>query len=467
MFAMITLLLLWLLQIVFLQSFYNQMQLRSVKNAADEIAANIENDNIFRFIDNIAYENAMQIILTDQNGVIWYRVDEYSSAYQINQNPYREDSKLNWQIGMYQNLPEDYSSFLQKLLESTDGTISYELVSDANSTNLIYGKMISGIEKPLILYINTPVGAVQSTIKILRTILLIVTGLLLLVGSALAYFFARRFAKPIAAISMQAKEMANGRDNIVFEKGFCDELDELSDTLHRAAQSLAKLERSRRELLANITHDLRTPLTLIIGYAEKIEDLSWQDREEACQDAAIIKRESDRLTLLVNDILDYSVLQSGSAVFDFQLVNISELAENVLIQFHVICEQQNLAIERNIEPGMSVMADKQRIAQVFYNLITNALIHVGEDKIVGIKVYQNGETVRVEIYDRGSGIAQTDLPHIWERYFTSRERRRSENGTGLGLSIVKEILTAHMAQYGVISREGHGSCFWFELPFSQ
>lgn len=466
-FAMITLLLLWLLQIVFLQSFYNQMQLKIVKNAANEIAANIGSDDVFRLIDDIAYKNSMQIILTDRNGDIRYRVDEYSSAYQTKQNPYREGSALNWQIGMYQNLPEDYFSFVQALSESTDGTISYELVSDTNSTNLIYGKMISDIEEPLILYINTPVGAVQSTIQILRTILFIVTGLLLLVGSALAWFFARRFSKPIAAISIQAKEMANGRETVLFEKGFCDELDELSDTLHQTAQSLARLDHARRELLANISHDLRTPLTLIHGYAEKIEDLSWENREEARQDAAIIKREASRLTLLVNDILDYSVLQSGSVVFDFQPVNISELAEKIITQFHVICEQQNLTIEQHIEPGLSVMADRQRISQVFYNLITNAMIHAGEDKLVGIKIYQNRETVRVEVYDHGKGIGQADLSHIWERYFTSRERRRNETGTGLGLSIVKEILVAHMAQYGVISQEGQGSCFWFELPFSK
>lgn len=467
MFAMITLLLLWLLQTVFLQNFYNQMQLKSVQKAADEIAESINNNSTFRFIDRIAYENSMQIILTDTSGNILYRVDEYSSAYQTNENPYKENNKQSWQIGMYRNLPEDYPSFLQSLSESDDGKIFYELVSDTNSTNLIYGKIISCSDETFALYINTPIGAVQSTIKILRTMLLIVTGLLLFVGFALAYFFARRFAKPVSAIAAQAREMASGKGNIAFEKGFCDELDELSDTLDETARSLAKLENSRRELLANITHDLRTPLTLISGYAEKIEDLSWEEREEARCDAAIIKRESKRLTLLVNDILDYSVLQSGSVTFNFQSVNISELAEKVLIQFHVILEQQNLILEQHIEPGLSVMADEQRIFQVFYNLIVNAIIHVGEDKVIGLRAYQNGKAVRVEIYDHGKGIAQTDIPHIWDRYFTSRERKRNENGTGLGLSIIKEVLNAHMAQYGVISQEGQGSCFWFELLFSK
>lgn len=462
-FAMVTLVLLWLLQTVFLQTFYNQMQLKSIEKAANEIAEKIINDNNFSFIDRIAYENSMQIILTDTSGDIRYRVDEYSSVYQTNQNPYREDSRQSWQIGMYRNVPEDYPTFLQNLFESADGNISYELSSDTNSVNLIYGKIIPCLDETLVLYINTPIGVVQSAVKILRTMLLAVTGLLLLVGFVLAYFFACRFAKPVSAISAQAKEMAGGKGNIRFEKGFCNELDELSDTLEETAENLAKLEHFRRELLANITHDLRTPLTLISGYAEKIEDLSWEEREEARCDAAIIKRESKRLTLLVNDILDYSVLQSGSVSFDFQTVNISELAEKILIQFHVIFEQQSLICEQCIEPELSVIADEQRISQVLYNLVINATTHVGNDKVIGLRVYQREKKARIEIYDHGKGIAQTDIPHIWERYFTSRERKRSENGTGLGLSIVKEILNAHGVQYGVISEVGQGSCFWFEL----
>jgi len=466
-FTMITLVLLWLLQIVFLQTFYNHMQQKSIEKTADKIAENLKNNLDFSFIDRIAYDNSMQVILTDISGNILYRVDEYSSAYQTNQNPYREDDIQNWQIGMYRNIPEDYPLFLQKLFESADGNISYELEADTNSINLIYGKIVSCSDETLVLYINTPIGAVQSTIKILRTILLAVTGLLLLIGFALAYFFARRFAKPVSSIAAQAKEMAGGKESITFEKGFCYELDELSTTLEETAKSIAKLENFRRQLLANITHDLRTPLTLISGYAEKIEDLSWEEREEARGDAAIIKRESKRLSLLVNDILDYSILQSGSVSFDFQTVNISELAEKILIQFHVICEQQNIICEQHIDSGLLTLADEQRLSQVFYNLIVNAITHIGSDKVVVMKVYQNKNVVRVEVSDHGKGIAEVDIPHIWDRYFTSRERKRSENGTGLGLSIVKEILNAHMARYGVISKEGQGSCFWFELLLLQ
>ena len=150
-FTMITLVLLWLLQIVFLQTFYNHMQQKSIEKTADKIAENLKNNLDFSFIDRIAYDNSMQVILTDISGNILYRVDEYSSAYQTNQNPYREDDIQNWQIGMYRNIPEDYPLFLQKLFESADGNISYELEADTNSINLIYGKIVSCSDETLVL----------------------------------------------------------------------------------------------------------------------------------------------------------------------------------------------------------------------------------------------------------------------------------------------------------------------------
>lgn len=466
-FAAITLVLLWMLQTVFLQAFYEQMQYRNVEKAAAAIAENIKNGSDYSFIEDIAYNNSMQVILTDISGNILYRADEYSSAYRSSQNPYRENSKQGWELGMYRYVPDDYPEFLQRLLESEDRNISYKINGTDNSINLICGKIVQCSEGDLAIYINTPIGAVQSTVEILRTMLLAVTGVLLLVGFALAYFFASRFAKPVSAISEQAKKLVNDAETVAFEKGFCKELDELSDALNETAKSLARLENFRKELLANVTHDLKTPLTLIGGYAEKIEDISCEDVEETRKDASIIKREAKRLTLLVNDILDYSVLQSGSAAFDFQPVNIGELAEKILVQFGVMCDRGDIIFQKHIEDGLFVSADERRLSQVFYNLIVNAVVHAGNDKIVKLTIYCKESTVRVEILDHGNGITQEDISHIWDRYFTSRERKRTENGTGLGLSIVKEILDTHSARYGVISQKGNGSCFWFEFACLQ
>lgn len=186
---MVTLALLWLLQTVFLQSFYDWMQLENVKRAAGEIAENMEKEGDYHIVDRIAYENSMQVILTDMDGNILCRVDEYSPTYAQEQESQEEETKKqSWQIGKYRNLPKGYASFLQGLLESPGGYVSFTPATEIGGSHLVYGKLIHCGDKTVALYMNTPMGAVQPTVKILRTILFAVTGLLLFVGFILAFF---------------------------------------------------------------------------------------------------------------------------------------------------------------------------------------------------------------------------------------------------------------------------------------
>lgn len=465
-FALLTvmiLVLLWLLQTVFLQTFYDRMLMKTAESAADAIAGILETDGAVPAVSDFAYEHSMQVIVTDFEENIFVHVDEYSSSYQNGQNPYSDGKMRSWQKGVYRNLPEDYAAFLEKLRESADGTVSYEADSGRAGRNYICGRTLSVSGKEAALYINTPLGAVQSTVGILRTILLAVTGISLVIGLILAWVFAGNFARPIGAITGKARNMAGGKEGAGYVKGFCSELDELSETLDKTAESLTRLEHARRQMLANITHDLKTPLTLIHGYAEKISDLSCTEPEEARKDAEVIQREASRLTLLVSDILDYSALQAGSGRLSLRPVNISALAEKIAGQFDLFCSRNNIKTEEQIRLELYVFADEQRVSQVLYNLIANAVSHVGEDRLAGVRVFPSKGLVRVEVYDHGEGIRPEDAEHIWERYFTSRERKRSSVGTGLGLAIVKEILEAHQAAYGVVSGERSGSCFWFEL----
>lgn len=466
-----TLLLLWLLQVVFLQSFYRAMQKRALEKAAEQIEELVQTQRGYDEIAAIAYDGSLQVILTDFEGDLLYSADEYSAAYQKHetavspsQNPYREGETLNWQLGLYRNLPEEHSNFLRTLAASSNGCVCYALDSGTGKTDWIYGKIIETANgEALALYLHAPAEAVKSTVAILRTILLTVTALALAAGFALAYWFAQKLSRPIAELAKQAKKMSNGAETVSFSAGFCTELDQLAATLEAASQSLAKLELARRELLANITHDLRTPLTLIGGYAEKIEDISCRSPEEARADAAVILRETRRLSLLVNDILDASALGAAAVKLELQPLDLSALTGKVIGQFGVFCERGELLITQSIAPSLFVLADEARLAQVLYNLIANAAVHVGADKTIEVAVYAASGCVQAEIRDHGSGIDPETAEHIWDRYYTSRERKRSELGTGLGLAIVKDLLTLHGAQYGVRSTPGCGSCFWFRL----
>jgi signal transduction histidine kinase len=309
------------------------------------------------------------------------------------------------------------------------------------------------------LYISTPLEPLNATTNILRTQLVYVTVIALLLSFVLAFFIARKFARPVAKITEQAARPAHGEFNLTLEKGFCAELDSLAVTISDTAAELSKSESLRRELLANISHDLRTPLTMIKAYTELIRDISGDDKHKRDANLEVISRESDRLMSLVNDILDISVLQAGSERMKPESFNLSRTVYNVISRFAPI---NDIEISAAIEPDQYVYADEARTTQVLYNFITNAVTHVGDDRRIDVTLSDMGGTARFSVSECGAGIDAEELPLIWDRYYKA-QRTGTSGGTGLGLAIAKEILTAHNARFGVTSSPGAGSTFWFEL----
>ncbi len=456
MFAIVIFAVLWLLQTVFLESFYDVMQKNHIKKIADDICNAGENTELV--IDTAAAENSILILLTDNSGNILYSADEYSPSYNKkpysdtehgeNNNPYRSEHSEQ----SYRHLPEHYEDFIERLGDNE--SICYTIEHNRENNTLIYGQRLPDNS---ILYINTPVGAIGSAVSIIRVQLCAVTVLALLIGFLIAIFISKRFSKPISQLSEQSLKMADGNFNISFKQGFCAETDKLAYSLTYTASKIAETDKLRRELLANVSHDLRTPLTMIKGYAELIRDMDGE--ENTNNDAEIIIREADRLSLLVNDILYYSKLQSGAVKFEFEKNNISSLAETTAEQFYAICKAKSIDIIKEIEPDKYVLSDKKRIQQVLYNLISNAVDHMKEGGNIYISVIEKNGSIRIEIRDTGSGISPEELPYIWDRYFTSKKGRSK----GLGLAIVKEILVAHNSNFGVDSKKEIGSTFWFEL----
>lgn len=244
-------------------------------------------------------------------------------------------------------------------------------------------------------------------------------------------------------------------------KGFCAELDELSDILGETALSLERAKNAQRDFLANVSHDLRTPLTMIKGYAELVKEISWEDPQARENDLDIIMRESDRLTALVNEILEFSAMQSDPSAREYGVIDISCAVRDVIGQFVPFCEKDGFVIETEITDGLLVNADEAQIKRVIYNFIDNAVNHTDESKRIRVSLKQADGAVRFEVTDYGKGIADEDIPCIWDRYYTARSRKNKEAVSGLGLSIAREILTRHCAEFGVDNR--NGCTFWFEL----
>lgn len=448
MFILVIALLLWGLQIALLGPFYQMIRTGDVQETAAEVVALLDSDTLDEQVREISNDRGMVVVVTDEEGA---------------------------QICGYR--PTQRQSLLESLSRS-------QLVAKFDEVNLAGGTLITTYDSPYV-YQNgsrpkvilllrvvrtpaglarmvlleseiTPVDAVQDT---LRFQLITVTVVMVLLGALMAFFIARRISRPVAAVNESAKELARGNYDIRFEGGGAREVGELAQTLNVAAEELSKVEKLRRELLANVSHDLRTPLTMIRGYSEVLRDLPGEDTPENVQ---IIIDETQRLTDLVNDLLDLSRLESGVVKLDVAPFDLTDSIRTILARYDKLADYSfPFAYDREV----TVNADELKISQVVYNLVNNAITYAGEDKTVSLTQTVLGDRVRISVSDTGEGIPADKLKDIWERYYkVDKEHKRAQVGTGLGLSIVKNILDLHQGAYGVESTLGAGSTFWFELP---
>lgn len=293
------------------------------------------------------------------------------------------------------------------------------------------------------------------------TMVLVAIILALLVSGFVAAFFSR----PVNEVAERAKQLAQGDYSLAVKRSyFCREFNELSEALDYARVEIEKAQKMQEELIANVSHDFKTPLTMIKAYASMIREISDDNKARRTAHAKIIEDESDRLAALVNDLLDLSKIRSGYGEDERGVFNLSEMVYRVVERFDYLKETEGYQIIAEIKDDLYIRANRARIEQVLYNLIGNAANYTGEDKKVAMRLFNKGADIRFEVKDTGSGISEEEIPKIWYRYYRTREMlKRPVKGTGFGLSIVKEILDAHGYPFGVVSSKGHGSTFWIEF----
>lgn len=283
------------------------------------------------------------------------------------------------------------------------------------------------------------------------------------VGGLLSTFISR----PVSEVTEEAKELARGSFDLNIRKDyFFSEIAELSEALDTAKREMSKADRVQRELISNVSHDFKTPLTMIKAYASMIREISGDNKEKRDAHAQIIIDEADRLSALVSDVLDLSKIKAGG-IEERTVFDLSEDVKSIVSRFDYLAETQGYKIETVIDDGLEVNADRSRIGQVVYNLVGNAVNYTGEDKRVRVKLYKKENAARLEVIDSGKGIPPDEVDTIWDRYYRSEStHKRPVRGTGLGLSIVKNILLQHASPFGVVSEVGKGSCFWAEFPLN-
>lgn len=319
--------------------------------------------------------------------------------------------------------------------------------------------------RELYVFATLDVGLNNTTVRSLTAQRIIISLVVFIIAIPSTYIITKRLVMPISNVSRNSKQVADRITDIKFEKSGYTEIDRLSDNLSLTAAQLAETDELKTELISNVSHDIKTPLTLIKSYAEMIRDLSGDNKEKRTEHCNVIISETDRLTALVCDIVDLGKLTSDANQLKLADFDIGECVEETLTSFKSL---KDFVFEEDIEKGAIVFADRDKIKQVIYNLIGNAVNYSDERKYVKVAVKKTGNDVRVDVIDHGCGIAKDDLDKVWDRYYrTNRGHKRDIKGTGLGLSIVKTILNVHNARFGVNSTYGEGSDFYFILTRSE
>ncbi len=446
-FTAVVFILLWFFQIVFLENFYEGMKISDVKQKAATIIDHYGDDDYSEMLTDIAINNDLCIEITDKFNRTLYSKDVMGRTCLIHG-------------------PNNMSyKFIQKLKESDKNTVYFkEFNNTINSDTLIMVSTIGSHNDPDgYLLINTPLVPVGSTASIIKKQLIIITFYLLALGLVIAFFMARRISDPISRITKSAEQLAAGKYDTKFEGGGYLEIQQLASTLTYAGQEISRVDAMQRDLIANVSHDLRTPLTMLKAYAEMIRDLSGDNPQKRNEHLEIIIDETDRLAQLVNDILDLSKLEDGSQKLNYSEFSITEVMDGIIARYKGISKQSDYHIHFQPDKDIIVSCDVIKIQQVIYNLINNAINYTGDDKQVFVRQINKPDCVRIEVSDTGDGISQDKISLIFDKYYRSENHKREVVGTGLGLSIVKAILKKHGYNFGVYSVLGKGSTFWFEI----
>lgn len=473
-FVALLLALLWLFQIVWLDDFYRWNKTRQIHQATNAVADNLDNAELSSLVDHLASRNDVCILLLDEYGktiltsedirnCLLHRMSKQDLAFWCSMAP-QDGSILTelFNVAPLFDMPVNVHNFRGRVPS---------LESEQRQALLCARKLTQADGSTVYLLLNTIITPVDATVETLRTQLTVITVLVLCGAVVIAWMISRRLSRPIIETNEAARSLARGQYDPPAHGSEYREVAELNRTLTLAAHELSQVEHFQHELIANISHDLRTPLTMIGGYAEVMRDIPGEASPENLQ---IIIDETNRLTSLVSELLDFSRLQTGSTQLELTDFDLTDAVEAIVQRVARMTEKDGYRLIFAPDRHVFIHADEKRLGQVVYNLIGNALTYTGEDRTVTLTQTVTGDRVRISVQDSGQGIPAEELPLIWNRYYRAKEsHRRAVIGSGLGLSIVQSILEKHGANYGVDSvlkgaddvqsSDVHGTTFWFEF----
>ncbi len=466
-FVAVLLILLWIFQTMLLDDFYRMLKINNLRSTAETIAQNIDNSELQTLVERISQENDVSILVIDEDMVTTETADLTAGSIVHRMSAWNR-RKL-WEMAQAADNTYlqvfDLQEFRNRVYDARRFVGPVPPPDNGIAESMLYLRLANTLQgRTKGIYLTARVTPINATVETLRSQLVLISVFLLALALLLSFLMARRVTRPIIETNEAAKALSQGKFLPPERKTGYREIMELNDTLTKAAKDLSRVDQLQKELIANISHDLRTPLTMIGGYAEVMRDIPGENTPENMQ---VIIDETKRLSTLVSAVLDYSRLAAGNMELAPQVYNLTASIRDVLKRYQKLTEQDGYEVTFDAGADVFVTADETKITQAIYNLINNAILYTGEDKKVRVSQTVEEEHVTLSVIDTGSGIPKEEMPHIWSRYYRAPHHKRAAIGTGLGLSIVQSILEMHHLPYGVESELGKGSRFWFSLPVDQ
>ena len=437
----ILLLVIWLFQTFLITPYYEQRSKSNLKSRANKYY----NEYI---LDNSKINELSRDAMMDN-------IHIYVASIEINDKGEKHLVPKNGE--MIGRFSFDFNE--RELLNEYDS--SKTIYSDNKFDLYMYIKEIDGTNELFIA--STRITPITATKMIITEQLIFISLFAVVIGVIFTFVASRSLSNPLEILTKEAKELSSGNYNVEFsDKGY-KEVAELANTLSNAEVEIKRSDEYKRSITANITHDLKTPLTIIKSYAEMIKDL-YSDNETKRNEALdIIINESDRLSDLVNDVLLLSKLESGSMELELSEIDLSCLLNDCLIRFDVM-KNNGYVINSNIDDKIIVDADNKKMNAVFYNLVGNAINYSGDNKIIDVSLLKDNDIAIFKVTNYGSVIDVDKQKKIWDEYYRDENsHKRNTIGTGLGLSIVKNVFELHHLEYGVTSNEKDGTTFYFKI----
>ena len=449
-FMMLILGIIYVFQINFMDVFYENSKIEDMERVLSTLDSALDDDDLKNVVNEIGFETNACVAIKNSSSMSEYvsqSENEYCSLNYLSSNQFDtmfDESKANGGSGLFviRHLDLNNRDFYDDNLRALTRIVNHDGVE--------YMLVVSDTIEPL--------PSVTSTIQLqFFYIIIFVVIITIILALLLSILF-----KPLKKINEEAKTLPDGVYDGDDVHSLIQEMDDINDTLKESCVAIKQADVARKELLSNVSHDLRTPLTMIVGYGEMMIDF---DEEKTNDNIKLIIDEANRLSNLVNDLLDLSKAELGKLDLDMQDVSLNEFLTSVYNQYRLYLENQNIEFTLDLDRDIFCRFDDARMRQVLYNFINNAMNYNDkEDPKILIKTeYSEGE-VTVSVIDNGKGIEQEDIDKIWERYYkVDREHKRQLIGSGIGLSLAKMILEGHHFQYGVESKIGEYSRFYFKI----